>query len=73
MDMAYSRWLMVHLNKPVEAMRAIHRVLKPGGIMVCEEAAERLEELVAGMSEADGSPDTMVAHCRMHQLIARKR
>jgi ubiquinone/menaquinone biosynthesis C-methylase UbiE len=37
-DVAYSRWLMVHLNKPVEAMRAIHAVLKPGGVIVCEEA-----------------------------------
>jgi hypothetical protein len=32
----------------------------------------RLEELVAGMNEADASPDTLVAHCRMHQLIAKK-
>jgi hypothetical protein len=34
--------------------------------------AARLEELVAGMNEADASPDTLVAHCRMHQLIAKK-
>jgi SAM-dependent methyltransferase len=157
-DVCYSRWLMVHLNKPVDAMRAIYAALKPGGVMVCEEAdvsaiytepasaayAElrdiclqaglqrgadysggrrvhlwakeagfevvhldayhphyitgehkgfwnwtlravglgivsegtltraRLEELVAEMSEADTSPDTLVAHCRMHQLIAKK-
>jgi len=157
-DMSYSRWLMMHLIKPVEAMRAIYTVLKPGGVMVCEEAdvsavyaephspeyaelrdigleagrrrgvdyaggrrvhtwakeagfdvihvdayhphyttgehkgfwnwtlrtageglvregtltAERLEALVAGMTAADASPDTVVAHCRMHQLIARK-
>jgi hypothetical protein len=32
----------------------------------------RLGDLVAGMSEADASPDTVVAHCRMHQLIAKK-
>jgi hypothetical protein len=32
----------------------------------------RLEELVAGMVEADASPTTLVAHCRMHQLIATK-
>jgi hypothetical protein len=32
----------------------------------------RLEELVTGMTEADESPDTVVAHCRMHQVIARK-
>jgi SAM-dependent methyltransferase len=157
-DVSYSRWLMVHLNRPVDAMRAIHAALKPGGVMVCEEAdvsavyAEpvaaayselrdicikgarqrgvdytggrrvhlwakeagfeivhvdayhphyvrgehkgfwnwtlravglgmvkegslteaRLEELVAGMNEADASHDTLVAHCRMHQLIAKK-
>ena len=156
-DVSYSRWLMVHLNRPVDAMRAIHAVLKCG-VMVCEEAdvsavytepastaytelrdicmegarqrgvdysggrrahlwtkeagfeivhvdayhphhitgehkgfwnwtlravgfgmvkegsltATRLEELVAGMNEADASPDTLVAHCRMHQLIAKK-
>jgi len=32
----------------------------------------RWTELVDGMNEADNSPDTVVAHCRMHQLIARK-
>ena len=160
LDISYCRWLMVHLNRPVEAMRMIHKALKPGGVMVCEEAdvsavyseppcsclrkremrdialkagrdrgvdyaggrwahrwakeagfeiihvdayhphyiqgphkgfwnwtlnaaARKLveegamtqmcwNELVNGMSEADASPDTVVAHCRMHQLIARK-
>jgi len=32
----------------------------------------RLDELVAGMTAADESPPTVVAHCRMHQLIGRK-
>jgi SAM-dependent methyltransferase len=158
LDIAYCRWLMVHLNRPVDAMRVLYRGLKPGGVMVCEEAdvsalyAEprssayeetreialkagqdrgvdysggrrahlwakeagfqllhaaayhphyldgphkgfwnwtlrnaiqrlvdegsfpeaRLAALVGGMTEADDSPDTIVAHCRMHQLIARK-
>jgi SAM-dependent methyltransferase len=157
-DVAYCRWLMVHLNRPVEAMQAIRMILKPGGVMVCEEAgvagvyteppsaayeemrdialkagrdrgvdydggrfahtwakdagfklvhvsayhphflngpykgfwnwtmrnaALRLVEegampqqhwqrLVDGMTAADNDPDTVVAHCRMHQLIARK-
>jgi len=157
-DLSYSRWLMVHLQRPVDAMRAIHTALKPGGVMVCEEAdvsavyAEprsaayeemrdigiaggrargvdytggrrthlwakeagfeilhvdayhphyltgehkgfwnwtlrnagtglvtegalsmtKLQELVAGMNQADESADTLVAHCRMHQVIARK-
>ena len=29
-DVLYSRWLMVHLDRPVEAMRAIYAALKPG-------------------------------------------
>jgi hypothetical protein len=33
---------------------------------------QRWNELVAGMTEADNSPDTVVAHWRMHQLIAKK-
>jgi SAM-dependent methyltransferase len=157
-DIAYCRWLMVHLRRPVEAMRIIYRALKPGGVMVCEETGvsaiyseppsaayekaleiclragrdrgvdynggrrahlwareagfelvhvaayhphylngphkgfwnwtfsnavlglveegvlseDRWKELVAGMTAADNSPDTVVAHCRMHQLIAKK-
>jgi SAM-dependent methyltransferase len=157
-DVSYSRWLMVHLNHPVDAMRAIHAILKPGGVMVCEEAdvsavyaepssaayeemrdialaagrargvdyssgrrvhtfakaagfeivhvdayqphfidgrfkgfwnwtlrnvcrrlldegemtTARWQRLVDGMNAADADPDTVVAHCRMHQLIARK-
>jgi len=32
----------------------------------------RLDELVAGMTAADESPPTVVAHCRMHEVIGRK-
>jgi len=158
MDMSYSRWLMVHLNNPVLAMQSIYAALKPGGVMVCEEAdvsavyaepncaayvelreicleggrrrgvdyshgrrvhtwakeagfellhvnayhphyitgkhkgfwnwtlravaaglvsegtlsENHLQKLVAQMNETDASPETVVAHCRMHQLIAKK-
>jgi SAM-dependent methyltransferase len=157
-DVAYCRWLMIHLNRPVDAMRAILKILKPGGVMVCEEAGvgqvyaeprsaayeemrdialragrargvdydggryahmwareagfelvhaaayhphylngphkgfwnwtfrnacrrlveeammtpEKWQNLVDGMTAADDDPNTVVAHCRMHQLIARK-
>jgi SAM-dependent methyltransferase len=157
-DVSYSRWLMVHLNRPVDAMRAIYSALKPGGVMVCEEAdmsavyaepncdayvelreicleggrrrgvdyahgrrvhvwakeagfevvhvdayhphyitgkhkgfwnwtmrnvaiglvnegilrESHLQKLIAQMNETDASPNTVVAHCRMHQLIAKK-
>jgi len=36
-DVSHCRWLMVNLNRPVEAMRSIYAALKPGGVMVCEE------------------------------------
>ena len=157
-DVAYCRWLLVHLNRPIEALRVIREALRPGGVVVCEEAGvsaiyteprslaydemreialdagrrrgvnydggrsvhlwalaagfelvhaaayqphfldgphkgfwnwtfrnatrslmsdgtlteARWAELVAGMNAADDSPTTLVAHCRMHQLIARK-
>ena len=35
-DIAYSRWLLVHLHQPVEAMRKVREALKPGGLMVCD-------------------------------------
>lgn len=156
-DVSYSRWLMVHLNRPVDAMRSIYAALKPGGVMVCEEAdlsalyteppsgyhefrdlalaggahrgvdytggrrahrwaleagfeivhcdayhphylsgehkgfwswtlgeaganlvkaglmpQAKFDELAAAMRAADEDPTTLVAHSRMHQLIARK-
>jgi cyclopropane fatty-acyl-phospholipid synthase-like methyltransferase len=157
-DVTHCRWLLVHLNRPVDAMRSIYAALKPGGVMVCEEcdasaiyseppslayqefvelglnagkrrgadycggkrahlwareagfeivhvnayqphyisgkhkgfwnwtmvtagegmvregtlSEERLRELERGMSAADMDPHTVVAHARMHQLIARK-
>jgi 2-polyprenyl-3-methyl-5-hydroxy-6-metoxy-1,4-benzoquinol methylase len=156
-DVSYSRWLLIHLNEPVEAMRSIYATLKPGGLMVCEEADlsaiyteppsaydefldlafasgaargvdyaggrrlhrwaleagfdvlridayhphyltgehkgfwgwtfresganlvkegaitdARYEELSEGMRAADDDPSTLVAHARMHQLVARK-
>jgi len=37
-DFSCSRWVLMHLKQPVEAMRQIHQALKPGGVMVCEEA-----------------------------------
>jgi len=36
-DMSYSRWVLMHLKHPADAMRKIFDTLKPGGLMVCEE------------------------------------
>jgi SAM-dependent methyltransferase len=36
-DYAYARWIFTHLKRPVDAMRNVFEVLKPGGVLVCEE------------------------------------
>jgi ubiquinone/menaquinone biosynthesis C-methylase UbiE len=36
-DLAFSRFLMCHLSEPVKALREMRRILKPGGILVCED------------------------------------
>jgi hypothetical protein len=57
-----------------ETLRQI--AIKATGLGIVREgnlSGARLEELAAGMAEADASPTTLVAHCRMHQLIATKR
>jgi SAM-dependent methyltransferase len=156
-DVSYSRWLLMHLSQPVDAMRSIYAALKPGGLIVCEEAdmsaiyseppsayqefvdetfvvgaargvdyaggrrlhrwareagfdvvradayhphylrgehkgfwswtfresganlvkegamtSARYDELYQGMRAADDDPSILVAHARMHQLVARK-
>ncbi len=57
-DVAYCRFLLSHLSEPVEAMRAMARCLKPGGLLVCEEpdvltiAAEPRSENYAAVVDA---------------------
>ncbi len=36
-DMAYSRFLMCHLVEPVKALAEMRALLKPGGVLVCED------------------------------------
>lgn len=35
-DFIYSRFLLVHLENPIDAIQAIHNHLEPGGIFACE-------------------------------------
>jgi SAM-dependent methyltransferase len=36
-DLIYCRFLLLHLVEPHEALREMHRLLRPGGIIVCED------------------------------------
>jgi SAM-dependent methyltransferase len=36
-DLVYCRFLLLHLTAPEQALREMHRLLKPGGILVCED------------------------------------
>jgi len=36
-DLVYCRFLLIHLTEPAQALREMHRLLKPNGILVCED------------------------------------
>jgi SAM-dependent methyltransferase len=36
-DLVYCRFLLIHLTEPDAALREMHRLLKPNGILVCED------------------------------------
>jgi SAM-dependent methyltransferase len=36
-DLVYCRFLLIHLPEPERALREMHALLKPGGILVCED------------------------------------
>ncbi len=40
-DLAYARLVLMHVRDPEGALRSMVRALKPGGLLVCEEATAR--------------------------------
>lgn len=36
-DMAYCRLVLIHLRRPLEALQALRKLVRPGGRVVCEE------------------------------------
>jgi len=66
-DLVYSRFLMCHLPEPVRALREMRELLKPGGVLACEDydqqsvaceppspAYKRLNQISDGMDRAFG-------------------
>jgi SAM-dependent methyltransferase len=49
-DLVYCRFLLIHLPEPERALREMYRLLKPGGILVCEDG-----DLTASGSEPPSS------------------
>jgi SAM-dependent methyltransferase len=37
-DLVYCRFLLMHLQRPLEALQEMRALLRPGGVLVCEEA-----------------------------------
>lgn len=67
-DIIFARFLLSHLNRPFEALREVHSLLRPGGMFVCEDldasatftvprsdAYERTIALMLALAERQGA------------------
>jgi len=51
-DLVYCRFLLMHLTEPVAALQEMKRLLKPGGVLVCEDG-----DLTSACSEPPSAID----------------
>ena len=64
-NLVYSRFLLIHLPKPERALREMRALLKPGGILVCEDG-----DLTTAGSEA---PSALGAFADLFGRLGPKR
>lgn len=64
-DLAYCRFLLLHLTDPAACLRDMHRVLEPGGLLVVEDA-----DLTAAGSDP---PSSLAAFADLFARLGRTR
>ena len=78
-DMVYCRFLLMHLREPQQALAEMFRLLKPNGVLVCEDgdlttavsepasALDAFADLFAGLAPVRGVDYTLGR--RLYQMI----
>lgn len=64
-DLVYCRYLLLHLVEPEAALAEMHRLLRPGGILVCEDG-----DLTSAGSEP---PSALGAFAELFNSLGRSR
>ncbi len=71
-DLVTCQTVLIHVEKPVEALREMLRVTKPGGIIVAAEPNNRAGTMVWGSTSSnDNTIEDTVKHVRFHQICER--
>ena len=68
-DRAACRRLLIHLSRPVEALREMGRIVRPGGLVVAAEPDELAARLVAWDSASAQDPELPSLRAQVHGRI----
>lgn len=63
-DVVYCRFLLMNLQRPMEALKEMARVLKKGGVLACEEGA---------YGDPDSFKESPASQCLLHLMLSLAR